>query len=110
MKARAWLVTGVYGAPTWLRLATDNQLALPGPDEKIEIAEVGSWGGVWVALRAALSPYREPRCTCPFDYAGPNDDCEIHGRGGPADCFSKDDASRTARAVTPVPSSDGASR
>ena len=87
MSAPTWLMTGVSGQPTWLRLADDAGPPLPAPDETVEVLKVGSWRAVLTALRAALHPY-PPRCTCAFDYAGPNDDCAVHGRGGPEDCFT----------------------
>jgi hypothetical protein len=87
-RPRTWLVTGVYGAPTQLRLATDGQVPPPGPEEEVEVVELGSWRAILTALHAAVMPYSKPRCSCCWDYPGPSDDCPVHGRGGPEDCFT----------------------
>lgn len=51
-----WRVTGVHGHPTWLRVSDQQGPALPEPEREITVVEVGQWGAVWTALRAALRP------------------------------------------------------
>jgi hypothetical protein len=67
-KKRPWWARLFGLQPTW-QLDSDG-LGVP------------FWRVVW------RRPPLPLRCTCAWDYAGPVDECPVHGRGGPEDSFT----------------------
>lgn len=51
---RCWLLTGVHGSPTRMRLANGHGPSLPNPEETVEVVELGSWRAVAIALSRAV--------------------------------------------------------